>query len=424
MTAQVNETLLDKITSYYLASEDFNGCSLSWLRGQGSGIDMKIALRDLHATGQIDVLSPEFDPNPAIKRLPAPPRDLQLQAIEQAESDHHLFVYPHPTVLSAKVNPHDYSGRPFTLLLASGAAQLEYRPFDLSVLEFYRNDPRYRYQCDGIHGFICIEDEHNQDQSFPEADKILLSSFGFAYDENFNRAVAAFLTDLSSLTPEHQQVWNAKQLVGAYRVNRHFFQTQILGRFPDEIPIFVAFVMEMKVINDMCAAMGRAPLFRKVPTDTDLPSKFGFLVRPTLQEFHDFVHLLDKLLSDNINKDFFGKDVVTEREVPRKDGKIAVEQKGTLQLLEEWCKLKIRAADMKPLEDAFKALRKVRKLRQQPAHSLENNRFDQQFFKDQRQLVIEAYTAIRTLRLMFANHPAARNVEVMDLLYRGAICSY
>jgi len=38
--------------------------------------------------------------------------------------------------------------------LALGEAQLSYRSFDLSVLEFYRNDPRHRYENDDINGRI------------------------------------------------------------------------------------------------------------------------------------------------------------------------------------------------------------------------------------------------------------------------------
>src|SRR5688572_12553489 len=57
------------------------------------------------------------------------------------------------------------------------------------------------------------------------------------------------------------------------------------------------------------------------------------LIRPTLREFNAFVHVLDKFMSENINKNFFGADVSPETERPRKDGKIVVTQKGTIQLL-------------------------------------------------------------------------------------------
>ncbi|XXT21522.1 hypothetical protein WME94_08155 [Sorangium sp. So ce429] len=420
----MSTVLLDEIVSHYLRSHEFNGCPASTLRQLTHDVELRAALESLCVAEQIEVLTPDTAENPAIKRLRIPPAQAQLQSIRSYANEHHIFVYPHPSVLSGRVNRSEYSGRPFSLLLALGAPHLDFRAFDMSVLEFYRNDPRYYYRCDGMHGFISIGDDHYQDDAFPDADKILLQVFGFAYNEHFERAVAAFLTDLSGLSPEHQQIWGAKQLPGDYRINPHFFQTQILGEFPDQIPIFTAFVMEMNLLNEMSVAMGRSPLFRKVPSHMSMPAKFGFLVRPTLQEFHDFVHLLDKLLSDNLNKDFFGGDIATERDVQRKDGKIVVEQRGTIQLLEEWCRLNFCADDMSPFEDCFKALKMIRKLRQQPAHALEDNRFDQKFFREQRELIIRAYTALRTLRRMFASHPAASRVEVMDLLYQGAICDY
>ncbi len=59
-----------------------------------------------------------------------------------------IVLYPTPSVLKKIVRPRSYLGRPFSLMLACGCAQLEPRFFDLSVLETYRNDPRYYYEVD------------------------------------------------------------------------------------------------------------------------------------------------------------------------------------------------------------------------------------------------------------------------------------
>jgi hypothetical protein len=82
----------------------------------------------------------------------------------------------------------------------------------------------------------------------------------------------------------------------------------------------------------MSKAMGRPPLFR----ETERPKRFGFLIRPTAYEFEQFVLLLDKCMSENIDRKFFLKDVEFEVLKSRRDGDTVVEQKGTIQILEEW----------------------------------------------------------------------------------------
>ncbi len=62
----------------------------------------------------------------------------------------------------------------------------------------------------------------------------------------------------------------------------------------------------------------------------------GSLLRSTLEEFNNFVLTLDKLLSDNIDREFFAGDVPYESEIERRDGKIIVQQKNPLRILNEW----------------------------------------------------------------------------------------
>ena len=67
---------------------------------------------------------------------------------------------------------------------------MAYRSFDLSILEYYRNDPRYRYENDDIRGHIYYDTEEMKN-----SDKALLETFGFSYDEEYNRAVADWLQE-------------------------------------------------------------------------------------------------------------------------------------------------------------------------------------------------------------------------------------
>lgn len=68
--------------------------------------------------------------------------------------------------------------------------------------------------------------------------------------------------------------------------------------------------------------------------------------------------------------------------------------------------------------------RSIRKLRQSPAHTAEDSVFDQSIFKEQRQLIADAYGALRTIRLILANHPAVRDYEIPEQLFKGEIWTY
>jgi len=74
-----------------------------------------------------------------------------------------------------------------------------------------------------------------------------------------------------------------------------------------------------------------------------------------------------------------------------------------------------------PMDEMFDTFKKIRKLRTKPAHSVEEDVFDQEYFKEQRALFIEAYKALRMLRLIFQNHPQADRNKIPDWLYEGKI---
>ncbi len=63
--------------------------------------------------------------------------------------------------------------------------------------------------------------------------------------------------------------------------------------------------------------------------------------------------------------------------------------------------------------------RKIRKLRQRPAHALlDDDRFDQKFRKDQRALIQDAYFAVRTIRSLLETHLGIEH-EVPEWLSDG-----
>jgi hypothetical protein len=439
VTVSPNDVLA-AITEHYLSSHDINGISTEQL-AQTVGLacptlrdeELMILLKDnrdqqtfevawrtlydpLHrliSEGKVGALFIETDVNPHIIRIGFEPVETQLVRLATCDQYHTCF-YPRPAHLQFVVDWGSYASEPYRLCLALGEAQLAYRAFDLSVLEIYRNDPRYYYRTNDVSGRIYIKTEAYQSRDFPESDKILLESFGFAYDQNFNRAVSVFLRYLMGLSPSHQQIWKAKELSGAYNLHPDYYGLSVIGTMPEGNSIFAGFLAELARINRIAKAMGRQRLFVEdySVNSEGKPRNFGFLIRPTLEECNAFVLTLDKLLSENINRGFFGNDIGFETETVRSDGKIIVQQKGSLRILDEWVRDVLRPSNLEPWRVADNTLRTVRRLRQRPAHALDTNVFDQKYIGDQRDLIVEAYMAVRTLREALEAHPAAAKAEM------------
>jgi len=418
------EQILNEIAEYYLNSGDFNGIPAIALiqKYDPDWIGLKDIVKTLIDEDNVGVIYSDTDVNTHIIRVGFEPKEIQIAKLDTIDA--HACLYPRPSHLEKVVDRSLYSDRPYVLELALGAPQLSYRSFDLSVLEHYRNDPRYYYSNDDVNGHISIRDAAGVEQ-MQASDQVLLETFGFSYDEEFNRAVAVFLRYLADLSPEHQQIWRTKELKATYKLHPDYYRNTILGDWGERVPIFQAFLLEIWLINQMAVAMGHPPLFRSDYGEYGerKPRKFGFIVRPTLEEFNHFVLLLDKMISEDINKDFFKNQVAYETEITRDDGKIVVQNKGTLQILDEWVRKYFRTNDWKPWDDAIKVFKKVRKLRQEPAHAVNEDEFDQKYFKEQRELIVQAYDGIRTIRLMFANHPLVKkaNIEIPAELFEGKI---
>ena len=410
--------LLEQITHFYLESGDFNGHP-----AHGLHAETKAVLTGLIQEGLVFINFGDGHPNPHIQAFPPEPVDVQLEKLEQLGLEG-ACLYPTEKQLATQVDSNLYRDAPFTSKLYLGEPQLKYYSFELSILEQYRNDPRYHYDTDDVSGSISISSQHSESGTMAEADQILLQSFGFAYDDAMNRGVAVFLRYLHGLSPEHQRMWHARILTGTYKLHPDYYRSGILGEFYEGMSIFAAFVEEIRQINEMASLMGRAPLFKNEYHEEKRPREFGFLIRPTKKEFDNFVHLLDKMISENINAKFFRGEVDATKEVKKANGRVEVRSKGSLQMLGEWIDKTVRFPDSGPKDEMLKTFRKVRRLRQKPAHAVEDNVFDQEYLRQQRKVVQEAYKAMRTLRLILANHPGTRTHQVPEWLQTGRIWTY
>jgi hypothetical protein len=419
----MKQKIITTITDQYLNS-DFNGLPIKSLQKDilVSHEELKAALGELLDENEIEIIYGDIHPNPHIKAFEGFRKEDQKQKLNKPELVEYACLYPARTHLAGVLGETLYSDQPYSRELALGAGQLDFRAFDVSVLEYYRNDPRYHYDNNDISGWISVHDKYYESDEMATSDQTLLQTFGFCYTDDLDRAVAVFLRYLHKLSPEHQRIWKAKELVGDYHLHPDYYRNSILGDWGTRISIFDAFLDELRIVNEMCAIIRKPPLFNNVFEDAR-PREFGFLLRPTLSEYNNFVHLLDKMMSDNINKGFFEDDIELEDEETRPDGKIILKPKGTIRLFQEWMESRIKPVDPAPFNAIFTAFKKVRKIRQKPAHAIKENEFDQQYFKQQRLLVREAYNAVRTIRLFFANHPRvkANPPKIDDLLFEEKI---
>lgn len=409
----VDKRCLDAVTRHYLASRDFNGMSLDALRRQKrlSKAVTRATVAELVHQGLVSVNCDQT--NPFIKAFPEKSVERQLSDLEKAEL---TCVYPSQAHLRTVVDVALYDGKPFTLRLALGEPQFTHVAFDTSVLEIYRNDPRYSYACDDVEGKIFFDHGDIVERSARGRDDTFLETFGFAFDREENRAAAAFLRYLSKFTAEHQQIWWARRHDGEWTLHPGYLHIT-LGIDDEHISVFDAVLEEQRVINAATTAMGFGPLFRQVPTAHDRPRDFGFILRPTLREYQLFVLCLDKLMSDNIRRGFFPDSIRRRRDSDARE-------KGTIEMLEDWLDGWFWRVPENTRKDVVEAFRTVRRERQAPAHKIEPDNYDGKYLKDQRILVARSCGALRLLRLILVPFAGEGKMDVPSALQESKIWFY
>lgn len=139
--------------------------------------------------------------------------------------------------------------------------------------------------------------------------------------------------------------------------------------------------------------------FRK-EFDKNKPVDFDMIYIPTYKVYMDYISLLEKIVVSNINDYFF--DAVGWSRYD-KEGKI----KGTLVCLKEFLQKVSKKED-----EIMSPMREVRKLRQNPAHKIEENSYDIDFLKQQHELTVKVFNSINMLRRLFQTHPKVKDMEV------------
>jgi hypothetical protein len=395
--------LLDVIAASFIASakrDSFNGIMASaLLKYQADPQKLRVELSALIRGGQITAVFSRLSVNMHIKRFPDRPID-QQQKLLSDEPLEAFCLYPTASAVRARTDLSAWQDRPFSKALLLSEPQLSFRAFDMGALERYLADPRY---------------------TVPERDKVSLQTFGLGFDEQRNPYVIVYLRYLAGLSVEHQQYWNSYLASGDVRMSEPYFRSTIEGQFWTNLSVRYAIVEEMRLIRALTEAIWKRSLFR-APPDGDVPIGLSSFLRPTAENFNRFVMALDKLLSESIDVKFFEGKVLLETETVRPDGKVVVQNKGTLTLLEEWLLAEIIWDDPDGFREVvIQPLREIRRLRQTPAHTFTPDTFSTEYRDERKRLLWGVFNSLSNIRATFARHSRAHQIRIPDWLDDGRI---
>lgn len=299
--------------------------------------------------------------------------------------------------------------------------------FSMEVLERYFKNPQYKIFYTDYRGRICLKDEYTSDD-FDDYEEI--KNFGIAYHKKnkYKKVIVTFADNLVKLPIKIQGVWYTYLLENQeeYIPNEGFVKNLIYGKWVDNISLYQALLMEMHYINEMCKAMKLKPMFnQEYRFDTsnmdDRPLHYHNILLPTRDSYYNFVITLEKLVVSNLNCWTFTDTAHLVNGIERK--REDETPKGTLVMLKEWFEKNVSGVNIE--EDIIIPLKKLRELRQIPAHKLYQNDYDEIIWKDQEDILNNTYIAVRQIRLLLANHPLTKIVEIPDVLFsENNIVSY
>ncbi|MEI6462682.1 MAG: hypothetical protein WCO33_03390 [bacterium] len=332
-------------------------------------------------------------------------------------------LYPTNTYLKETVSNRKFANKPFTRMLALGMPQLYPLYFSPEALYGYVDNPKYKVEMNNICGTFYSKDNSG---SFND---VFIQQLGFGINrdlDNFERSIALFPCDLSILDSFNQKYWHNYLLPNQKDFFLHPEYSRIVrGYFPENVSIFDAFLKELELINQMSIKIYGVNLFKNDYTEKK-PSKFMYMLIPSKKEFNSFARTLSNMMGDNMDLNFFKKlGLETQLLGLTIEGTPIDKSKPTITLLNEWLKRDIKFTDPEPKEIMIKTFRLVQDLRSKDgAHKEVENDYDKKYISEQRDLMVKAYTAVRTLRLILMNNTMCKSVEVPAWIKVGKISRY
>jgi len=437
-SSEVKSKLQERIFNFFVESHDFNGIPLCELQEEfNKPIKFIIDLvKELVVDGNVSIQS---STNPHIIGFQHYPTDIQLKILEEAKTIEYteerigniifkslntefpICLYPSQALLKEKRDVSKLLDAPYTLQLALAEPHLKPIFFEIEVLDRYFSDPRYDFDFRDYSGSISCRYDEDENPIVRDEDRVFVKTFGLGFDSHDNRLAVVYLRYLKGLTKEHQAFWKSKESKTPGKVLREYHENSIMGNWTFSHSIFSALLGELTTLNKLATAVFGRKLFREDFEDGKRPREFTFFFTPTLKNYNEFVLLLDKVLSENINKDFFKGEIELYEYQNVSEGIVERKQKGTLTLLEEWLTARFHAQNMDLMKELFKPLKKIRRERQNPAHRINENKYNKTYIEQQKKIMKEAYNSIRAFREIFGQHPKAKDVEIPRWLEKGRI---
>lgn len=431
-SVNLSAVIEEYVYQFFVDSLDFNGVPIRTISTKFK-IDYTESIDIIKELVTHDRISIQSSTNPHIIHSRHYPIHIQLEILDQAKSftlsekrmgnityveestEYPICLYPSRTLLKQR---RDVTALPcFTQQLALGEPQLKPFFFEIEVLERYLVDPRYYFRFDGYCGKISINTDANGNSLVRDEDKAFVETFGLGYDKDKNRITVAYLRYLNDLSAEHQAYWKSKEVTGDdCAMVDEYYRNTIEGEWVSTVPIFEAFLAELESINTLTNSIFGKRLFIRDFKIQECPVEFTYFFIPTSKRYYDFISLLDKMVSENINHDFFKGKVEPYELVDLEPGIKERKIKGTLKLLEEWLAIHIRFKEPDGLEKLLKPFKTVRKERQTPAHRITINTYDKSLFIKQKNVITEVWNSVSSLRKMLQSHPAGQSVEIPSWL--------
>lgn len=402
------QELLDAVLSHWLDSakrERFNGVRLDQLCLPIPDAEIRGLIVGLIEARELDCLAPPLL-NPHIKRFPAPDVETQLGYLDVSEK-YHTVLYPTGTAIQKSLDLSFLESKPFSHHLAEGSPQLEPLFFEVAALDRYRHDPRYSFHFNGYTGHMSVRDSASEQMA--ERDRVFVETFGLGLDEQRHPVVAVFLRYLAYLSVEHQQYWNSYIVNRTAAIHPNYYKPSILGEFWTNNGALAALALEIKKLNELTETIWGRPLFRRDVPDEPHYTLTPFM-KPTKEELLTFAHELDKLISENLDKSAVRQML--------SDAGISLDAEadtlGTLKLLEEFLFSGLIKWDDESgaRAEVIEPLRRIRKVRQGPAHSIVENEYDPSVYDQRRQMLEDVIFALGSILMVVKKHPDAPPISL------------
>ena len=147
MSTGINDLIFERLLTAYrlqIEKESFNGIKLQELDEGIEDDSIRAAICDLIRDRKVDVICPQTQLNPHIKRHPPWPVERQIEKLDIRER-YHTCLYPTSETIRAHFDLPFLNHKPFTKEIAEGNEELKAKFFELGVLDRYRLDPRYAF---------------------------------------------------------------------------------------------------------------------------------------------------------------------------------------------------------------------------------------------------------------------------------------